>query len=99
MVNNVLQWHVCTYNILFSYITGSSSGSDDSDSDNTPAVKKPAKNNKISKPTNKKASKPKRVELTANEIARLMVQAVDNGKLHYLLPDAWFIGNKFRRFN
>ncbi|XP_026737157.1 protein timeless homolog [Trichoplusia ni] len=56
----------------------SSSGSDDSDSDNTPAVKKPAKNSKSSKPTNKKASKPKRVELTANEIARLMVQAVDN---------------------
>ncbi|CAH0605836.1 unnamed protein product [Chrysodeixis includens] len=64
--------------------SNSSSSESDSDSDSAPAIKKQAKNNKSSKPPNKKASKPKRVELTANEIAKLMVQAVDNDQTEAL---------------
>ncbi|KAJ8733265.1 hypothetical protein PYW08_001563 [Mythimna loreyi] len=58
----------------------SDEGNSDSDSDAAPrpVKNKPAKNI-APRPTNKKAEKPqRRVELTANEIAKLMVQAVDS---------------------
>nr|XP_021188135.2 protein timeless homolog isoform X2 [Helicoverpa armigera] len=61
-----------------------SDSSDKSDSDNDtapqPVKTKTVKNKSVSKPINKKTGKQqKRIELTANEIAKLMVQAVDNG--------------------
>lgn len=73
---------------FFFIILGSSSDSESSahsDSDNDakpqPSVKnKPVKIKSALKSTNKKAGKQlQRIELTANEIAKLMVQAVDNG--------------------
>lgn len=68
-------------------ILGESSDSDsgnnsdsDSDAPPQPIKNKPSKNRNVPKPNKKREKQEKRIELTANEIAKLMVQAVDSGK-------------------
>nr|CAB3517255.1 unnamed protein product [Spodoptera littoralis] len=53
------------------------SGSD-SDAPPQPIKNKPSKNKNVPKPNKKREKQQKRIELTANEIAKLMVQAVDS---------------------
>lgn len=74
------------------YFTGSSSSesSDESDSDSNVKVRSPKANVNIKKSNKRKADarkgNTKNIELTASEIAKLLVEAVDSGK--YLFNSA-----------